>query len=126
MKKILFILFWLLFIIYSLRGSFSSAITVDIPSSLWNSDVAVVGPEQISGDESTFFQTIQMVNQYLRFALGAVCMGVLVYGGIQLITAGGDADKMKKTNKLLMWALIGILISILSYSVIRLVVNIFQ
>lgn len=103
-----------------------SAIVVEIPRSQWNEDVAVVGPEQISGDESTFFSTIQMVNQYLWFAIGFVCMVVLIWWGIQLITASGNSEKMKKTNKLLMWALIGILISILSYSVVRLVINLFQ
>lgn len=104
----------------------SFAITVELPRTQGNEDIAVVWPEQISWDESTFFDTIQMINQYLWFGLGAVCMVVLVWGGIQLITASWDEAKMKKTNNLLMGALIGILISILSYSVIRLVVNLFQ
>jgi len=123
-KKIIFSLLGLFMI-----GSFfqqSFAITVELPRTQWNEDIAVVWPEQISWDEWTFFDTIQMINQYLWFGLWAVCMVVLVWWWIQLITANGDADKMKKTNKLLMWALIGILISILSYSVIRLVVNLFQ
>lgn len=124
LKKIIFGLFGLIMIGSSFQQSF--AITVELPRTQGNEDIAVVGPEQISGDEWTFFDTIQMINQYLWFGLWAVCMWVLVFGGIQLITAGGDAEKMKKTNKLLMWALIGILISILSYSVIRLVVNLFQ
>ena len=123
-KKIIFSLLGLFMI-----GSFfqqSFAITVELPRTQWNEDIAVVWPEQISWDEWTFFDTIQMINQYLWFGLWAVCMVVLVWWWIQLITANGDADKMKKTNKLLMWALIGILISILSYSVVRLVVNLFQ
>lgn len=123
-KKAIFGLFGLIVLSFSFQQSF--AITVELPRTQGNEDIAVVGPEQISGDEGTFFDTIQMINQYLWFGLGAVCMWVLVFGGIQLITASGDAEKMKKTNKLLMWALIGILISILSYSVIRLVVNLFQ
>ena len=123
-KKII-VSFLGLFMIWSFFQQ-SFAITVELPRSQGNEDIAVVWPEEISGDESTFFSTIQMVNQYLRFGLGAVCMGVLVFWWIQLITAGGDAEKMKKTNKILMWALIGILISILSYSVVRLAVNLFQ
>ena len=123
-KKIIFGLFGLLSIFFSFQQSF--AITVELPRAQGNPDIAVIWPEQISGDESTFFNTIQMVNQYLWFWLWVVCMVILVWWGIQLITAWGDAEKMKKTNKLLMWALIGILISILSYSVVRLVVNLFQ
>lgn len=123
-KKIIFSLFSMFMI-----GSFfqqSFAITVELPRAQWNEDIAIIWPEQISGDESTFFDTIQMINQYLWFGLWGICMWVLVFGGIQLITASGNDEKMKKTNKLLMGALIGILISILSYSVIRLVVNLFQ
>lgn len=123
-KKILFGLFGM-FVLWSFFQQ-SFAITVELPRAQWNPDIAVIWPEQISWDESTFFNTIQMINQYLWFGLGAISMGVLVWWGIQLITASWDEAKMKKTNKLLMWALIGILISILSYSVIRLVVNLFQ
>jgi hypothetical protein len=123
-KKIILWIFSLFMI-----GSFfqqSFAITVELPRAQWNPDIAVIWPEQISGDETTFFNTIQLVNKYLWFWLGVVCMVVLVWGWIQLITSNGNDEKMKKTNKLLMWALIGILISILSYSVVRLVVNLFQ
>lgn len=123
-KRIFIVMFWLLSIFSFFQQTF--AITVELPRTQGNIDIAVVWPEEISWDESTFFDTIQMVNQYLWFWLWFICMAVLVWGGIQLITASGDADKMKKTNKLLMGALIGILISILSYSVIRLVVNLFQ
>lgn len=123
-KHIFISLIWLISSLSFVQQTF--AITVELPRTQGNIDIAVVWPEEISWDEWTFFDTIQMINQYLWFWLGAVCMFVLVWGGIQLITASGDADKMKKTNKLLMGALIGILISILSYSVIRLVVNLFQ
>jgi hypothetical protein len=121
MKKILALLFVWIFSFFSI----ASAIVVEIPTSEWNEDIAVVWPTEITGDESSFFDTIQLTNKYLWFALWAVCMGVLVRWGIQLVTANGDGEKMKKTNKLLMWALVGILICILSYSVIRLVVNLF-
>lgn len=104
----------------------SYAVVVQIPNSQWQEDVAVTGPTQIQWDESSFFQLIQRINQYLWFGLGVVCMGVLVFGGFKLMTASGDAEKMKQANKLLMWALIGILIVILSYAIIRLVLNLFQ
>ena len=103
----------------------SFAIVVQVPNSQGQQDVAVTGPTQVQGDESSFFQLIQTINQYLRFGIGVVCMAVLVIGGFKLITASGNPEKLKQANKLLMWALIGILISLLSYSIIRLVVNLF-
>ena len=103
----------------------SFAIVVQVPNNQGQQDVAVTGPTQVQGDESSFFQLIQTINQYLRFGIGVVCMAVLVIGGFKLITASGNPEKLKQANKLLMWALIGILISLLSYSIIRLVVNLF-
>ncbi|MFA6256300.1 MAG: hypothetical protein WC606_03880 [Candidatus Absconditabacterales bacterium] len=99
------------------------AIVVEVPSSQGQEDVMITGPTQIQGDESTFFETIQTINTYLRFSIGAICMGVLIFGGIKLMTAGGDAAKMKEANKLLMGALIGILIAIFSYAIVRIIVN---
>lgn len=103
----------------------SYAIVVQVPDGQGQEDVAVTWPTQIQWDESSFFAIIQVVNKYLWFGIGVVCMAVLIVGGFKLITAQGDAEKLKQGNKLLMWALIGILIAILSYAIIRLVVNLF-
>jgi len=115
---------WIIFTTFGLTCLFSTfAIVVEVPSSQGQEDVMVTGPTQIQSDESTLFETIQIINKYLRFSIGAICMGVLIYGWIILITAGGDPAKMKQANTLLMWALIGILIAIFSYAIIRIIVN---
>lgn len=99
------------------------AIVVEVPSSQGQDDVMVTGPTQIEGDESTLFSTIQTINTYLRFTIWVVCMWVLIFWWIQLITAQGNEGKMKEGNKLLMWALIWILIAIFSYALIRIIIN---
>lgn len=115
-------------IIYTLIGfmtlTFSTfAIIVEVPSSHGQDDVMVTWPTQVQGDEGTFYETIQTINKYLRFSIGVVCMGVLIFWWIKLITASGDPAKMKEANKLLMWAIIGILIAIFSYALVRIIVN---
>lgn len=45
------------------------AIVVQVPNNGGQPDVAVTGPTQIQGDESSFFQLIQVINQYLRFSI---------------------------------------------------------
>ena len=99
------------------------AIVVEVPPSQGQQDVIVTWPTTIQGNESTLFDTIQTINKYLRFSIWAICMGVLIYWWIKLITAQWDAAKMKESNKLLMWALIGILIAIFSYAIVRIIVN---
>lgn len=123
MRKIItsLFLFWISFL------SMVSAITIEIPDPEWNVDVSAITPwaTQISGDESSFFETIQMINQYLWIWIWLVCMFFLVYSWIGLITANGNEAKMKSANKTLTGALIGIIICILSYAVVRVVVNLF-
>ena len=99
------------------------AIVVEVPPSQGQEDVIVTWPTQIQWDESTFFETIQIINKYLRFSIWAICMGVLIFWWIKLITASWDPAIMKEANKLLMWALIWILIAIFSYTIIRIIVN---
>lgn len=114
----------ILFTMFGLTTLFSTfAIVVEVPSSQWQEDVIVTGPTQVQGNESTFFETIQTINKYLRFSIWAICMGVLIYWWIKLMTATWDAAKMKEANKLLMWALVGILIAIFSYAIVRIVIN---
>ncbi len=114
----------ILFTVFGLMSLFSTfAIVVEVPSSQWQQDVIVTGPTQIQWDESTVFSTIQTINSYLRFSIWAICMGVLIYWWIKLITAQWDPAKMKEANKLLMWALIGILVAIFSYAIVRIIVN---
>lgn len=114
----------IIFTTLGLTSIFSTyAIVVEVPSSQWQEDVMVTGPTQIQSDEWTFFDTIQIINKYLRFAIWAVCMWVLIFWWIKLITAQWDPAKMKEANKLLMWALIGILIAIFSYAIVRIIVN---
>jgi hypothetical protein len=122
--KIFLLWLYISFLSFPLLSSFAQ-VTVELPRDQWNPDVAVLWPEEVSWDEWTFFETLNLINRYLWFILGAVCMGVLVYWGIQLITASGEPEKMKKTNRLILGALIGILICILSYSVISLLINLF-
>ena len=99
------------------------AIVVEVPSSQGQEDVVVTGPTQVQWDEWTFFETIQTVNKYLWFSIWAVCMWVLIFWWITLMTAQWDEAKMKQANKLLMWALIWILIAIFSYALVRIIIN---
>jgi len=114
----------IIFTLFGFTTIFSTfAIVVEVPSSQWQEDVIVTGPTIIEWDESSIFSLIQKINSYLRFSIWVICMWVLIFWWIKLMTAQGDAAKMKEANKLLMWALIGILIAIFSYAIIRIIVN---
>jgi len=116
----------LLFVTYSLLTiNLCNWIVVQIPPNQWQENVIVTWPTQIQSDEWTIFELIQKINQYLRFFIWAICMWVLVFWWIRLMTAQWDQEKIKKTSKLLTWALVWIIIAILSYAVVRLIINLF-
>lgn len=47
----------------------------------------------------------------------------LLYSGIMYITAGGDAAKAQTARKNIVWALTGVIIAVMSYSIVNLVAN---
>ena len=58
---------------------YTAAIVIQVPPAAGNTDINVQNPV-VEADESTLFVVFQFINQYLRFFMGAIAMGVLIYG----------------------------------------------
>lgn len=125
MKNIRIIIFSLLFLLWINMWSVF-AIDIQVPSSQWNEDIIVTWPSQIHTDESTIFEIIQIINQYLWFSVWVICLVILVIGWFKLISAQWDSWKTKKANVIISWAIVWILICILSYAAVRIIVNLFE
>ena len=65
------------------------------------------------------------MNQYLRFILWIVAMVVLIIAWYKLITAKWDEKEMKKAIGILTWLVIGILIAIFAYLLVKITANLF-
>jgi len=100
-------------------------VTLQTPNPHWQSDINVSWFTQIESDETTIFDIIQIINDYLWFTIAWVAMVVLVYWWIKLITAGWKKETVSSANKMIFSAAIAIFVSILSYAIIKLVVNLF-
>lgn len=96
-----------------------------MPTPSGQEDIIVPGPTQIESNEKTIFDIIQIINDYLWFAIALMAMVVLVFGGIKLITAGDNKDAVSTANKMIISAMIAIFVAILSYAIVKLVVNLF-
>lgn len=101
------------------------AIILQVPTPSGQDDIIMSWPTQIQSNESTIFDVIQIINDYLRFAIVWMAMVVLVFGGIKLIVAGDDKDVVATANKMIISSMIAIFVSMLSYALIKLVVNLF-
>jgi type IV secretory pathway VirB2 component (pilin) len=50
--------------------------------------------------------------------IGAIALIFVIYGGIMIIMSQGDPEKLTKAKRTLLWAVIGIIIVVLSYGIV--------
>lgn len=61
---------------------------------------------------------LNIISNIILPLIGAIAVGVVIYGGVLFITSSGDPEKVTKARKTLMWAIIGIIIVVLSYAIV--------
>lgn len=61
---------------------------------------------------------LRVIN-YALFFIGAVALGFIIYGAILFVTSGGDSDKVTKARNTLIYAIIGIVVIVLSYAIVN-------
>lgn len=87
--------------------------------------------DQITGDTtglqifagetlSTFFQVI--ANSLIKF-LAPVAFIMLIFGGIMMALSVGNDTKMKQATKIVTFAIVGLVVAILSWSIISIITN---
>lgn len=124
MKKILWkIVLWLGLLGLNLTSVF--AVTVQVPTPSGQDDIVVTWPTQVESDESTIFDIIQIVNDYLWFAIAGVAMVVIIAAGIKLLIAEWEKDKVSSANRMIISSMIAIFVAMVSYALIKLAVNLF-
>ncbi len=99
-------------------------VTLYGPDAIWQEDVNIEST-QIQWNENTIFTYIQIINKYLWFWIAWVAMAVLIYAWIMIITASWDKSKLGKAGKLASSCIIAIVVAMLSYNLVRLIVNLF-
>lgn len=72
-------------------------------------------------DESGGSGIFQTIADLVFAFLAVVAFVSIIYSGIMMITAGGDATKFEAGKKNLLWSIIGVIIILLSYLIIKLV-----
>jgi hypothetical protein len=59
----------------------------------------------------------QLIGQGLRLftgVFGSIALVMVIYGGVQIMTAAGQSDKIKQGSKIIVWASIGLITMMLS------------
>lgn len=68
-------------------------------------------------------QTISTIIRTAMGLLGIVAVGIILIGGFEWMTAGGNEDKTKDAKKRIMYGVIGLAIILSAYAIATFVVN---
>ena len=93
------------------------------PNTLNAVNIGATGP--ISGTGDLVSKIIALLNWFAWFVgLIAVVMGL--YAGILFITAAGDSGKLEQARSILLYAIIGIAVAVLAFSLVAVSKSIFN
>ncbi|MFA5820547.1 MAG: hypothetical protein WC873_00290 [Candidatus Gracilibacteria bacterium] len=83
-------------------------------------------PDAVStatGGASSLRQLVlTMVNYFLGF-LGLIAVLMVIFGGVTYVTAAGKDDAVEKGKKIIMYALVGLVIVLLSFVVVNFILG---
>lgn len=78
-------------------------------------------PNPISCNDATC-----LISQIVRYILGIIAVIatlMFVWGGVMMLTSGGNADQVKRAKETLTWAAIGVIVIMLSWVIIKAVLQ---
>lgn len=76
-------------------------------------------PAELIGKTGVFTQ----ITNTVLFAVGIISVVMLIYGGMRYVLSGGDSKKVTDAKNTILYAIIGLIISILAYAIVNFVIN---
>jgi len=73
--------------------------------------------------QGTLGQNITLIINYFLGILGLIAVAFLIYAGILMVTAGGNEEQVGKARKVITYAVIGIVIILLSWTIVTFVTS---
>ena len=104
---------------YAIIGLFVVALSDFVVNNVFYPPSGELGAEQVSAG-------VQAIEGIVNFALGFVgvlATAFIIYGGFLYITAAGEPDRTKKATTIIRYAVVGIMIIMISYAIVGIVIN---
>ena len=76
-------------------------------------------PTELIGDNGVFSR----ITNTVLLIVGLISVIMLVYGGLRYILSGGDSKKVTDAKNTILYAIIGLIISMLAYAIVHFVLN---
>ncbi|MBI2985014.1 MAG: hypothetical protein HYY50_05330 [Candidatus Kerfeldbacteria bacterium] len=67
-----------------------------------------------------------LIGQVVRYILGVIAILatlMFIWGGVMMLTSGGNADRVRQAKETLAWAAIGVVLILISWGIIRFVLQ---
>ncbi len=76
-------------------------------------------PADLIGPEGVFTQLTSIA----LAIVGALSVIMLIWGGVRYIISGGDSKKITDAKNTILYAIIGLIIAVLAYAIVKFVLN---
>lgn len=76
-------------------------------------------PTDLVGDNGVFTQ----ITNTILYIIGIVSVVMLIFGGFRYVVSGGDSKKVADAKNTILYAIIGLIISLLAYAIVNFVIN---
>lgn len=77
--------------------------------------------EDLFGEQGIF----RTITNVLLFILGAVSVIMIIIGGLRYVISGGNSTNVTAAKNTILYAIVGVIIALLSYAIINFVLNSF-
>lgn len=75
------------------------------------------------GGGETLDSALSSILKAIILIMGLVAVVFIIVGGVNYITSGGDATKVKKARETILYAVIGLLICALAFAIVQFVIS---
>lgn len=86
-----------------------------------NKNTAVCQNKDEGASKEQAANQVQEVINLILFALGIIAVIMIIYGGFRFVLANGDPGQVKTARETIMYAVIGLVVAILSYTIVNFV-----
>ena len=76
-------------------------------------------PADLFGDNGVF----KRITNTILYIVGIIAVIMLIIGGIRYVTSGGDAKKVTDAKNTVLYAIIGLIISLLAFAIVNFVIS---
>lgn len=80
------------------------------------------GDESLTPGERAFLIFVDVAG-LMTFIINSIAVIFIVYGGFQILTSNGAEDKFKKGKQTLIYAILGMLISVIAYGIVASIIG---